>query len=220
MFSFKERLETFKHWPSERNKFTQRLALIGQYSMKNNTTCCFHCHKEHTSWNFDENPLMAHFSLNSTCPIFKLFNKVARRTLCRGFSPYRKFSAEIENLVEKNFIQLNIDDRDSFYCMKCGSNNSEHKCLYLKVQKITENMDFTNAQFYIRYLNGDFTELSENQKAVINELFTEYHKGEPFECLGAYLENCTGLIYDDIEKRMKKIEKDAFDSMYNETMLL
>lgn len=231
MFSFKERLVTFKHWPNERSDFVQKLAIMGHFSKPNSLhTCCYYCHTEHSTWDFNENPLMAHLASNSACPIFKLFNKSARRALTIGHSHYKKSNSEIENLIENNFVKLNIDDSNSFYCLKCGSNDLKHKCFYLKIQKITENMDFTNSQFYIKYLNGDFVdqinrslennfELSENQRETINEI-SQYNRGEPFESLENFLKNCSELIYDDIEKRMKKIEKDAFDSMYNETMII
>ena len=145
--------------------------------------------------------------------------------------PGRKASNEAETLIENNFIQLNIDEIDTFHCLKCGSTDLKHKCYYLKIQKITENIDFDTSQFYIKYLNGEFIpqikliiennlELNENQRELMNQFMKEFPNGEPFESLENFLKKCSETVYSDIEKRMKKIEKDSMDFMYNESMLI
>lgn len=233
MFSFKERLSSFKNWPKEYYNLAQKLAIIGQYSTEPKTlsTCCYYCQVEHSNWTLSENPFMCHLNENSLCPIYKLTNKTSRRALSLNYKPFKKVKEEVERLVENNFVQLNIDEIDSFYCLKCGSSDLKHKCSCIKVQRITENMDIGSAQFYIKYLNGDFIPeimkiinssltFTEEQKKVITELMNEYCRGEPFETFEHFLRNCSESIYLEVEKRMKKIEKDAYELMYSESIML
>lgn len=239
MFSFQERMNSFKNWPSEYRTFTKKLAIMGQYSMNDYElkTCCFYCGNENCKWNKSEIPLLAHLKMNSECPIYKIANKTGRREISlltkssEEGEKCRKLSDENEKLIESNFVQLNITKSDIFLCVKCGaSSNIKHTCKGGRIQKIAENIDFESAQFYIKYLNGEFlTEISKlikrtvtlekEQKVIISSFLNEFTSNLPFQTLESFLSDCSDLVYSEIEKRMKKIEKDAFDSMYNDSIM-
>lgn len=239
MFSFKERLDSFKNWPKEYSSFIARLAVMGQYSPENASdttkleTCCFYCQHRTSNWSSNEIPLMNHFALNKDCPLFKIQTKVGRRQVI----PKTRRTDESDRLIEWNFIQFSIAGEDRFFCARCGSVESKHRCAK-KIQRIGENMteeDIAISDFYIQFLNGNFNHellchlevlssatavLGEEQKGLLVNFTKEFGLTLPFLKLKDYLEICANEIYKDLEKRMKKIEKEACDSIYNDSMII
>lgn len=237
MFSYSERLKSFDCWPKEYEYFAKRLAVMGQYSIETSElkTRCLYCGVESSSWDLGKNAFMSHFTPSSRCTIYKLSTKASRREMCRDRTVPTKAAIKLDELtekfVEKGFIRLNIFGSFNFLCVKCGSTDLSHQCPNLRVQKVFESMDLSSAQFYIKYFNGEFLSeidtmretkfsITNEQKSLLTGLFKECVKKSAFQSLEDYLKECSETIYTEIEKRMKKIEKDAFDSMYTDSMML
>lgn len=119
-----------------------------------------------------------------------------------------------------------------FFCMRCGSNDLKHMCDGT-VQRFTENVELKTSQFYIRYLNGDYIEqvdmcvenstlsFKDDQKELVKHLLETVRVDCGItETFGMYLERCADKLFQDLEKKMKIVEKDAIENIYNESMML
>lgn len=205
---------------------------MGQYSIESAgfKTTCVYCKKVADFHDSPDSPLIHHLKNAKGCPLFKLAYLKARKALCSGFPD--QLSEKDEEYVSRKFIQLNITGEDLFFCMRCGSNDLKHMCDG-SIQKITENIDLNSAQFYIKYLNGDYInqintyiseegfELNKEQKELLKYLLEINKVTVPIaETLSEFLEGCSEKIFRDLEKKMKAIENDAVDGMYNESMIL
>jgi hypothetical protein len=236
MLSFYERVKTFKNWPAEFKDFSKKLAVMGQFSVNSQTltSACVFCKKEHKNWNILQTPLFTHLDENEDCPLYKLTRKPFRKLLIKN-------ETENKAYLDGNYVQFDIFEKNLFFCLKCGSDDLKHTCGG-RVQKITRNMDISTADFYVKYLSGEYLKeicaylkgvlggdkdnlIGGSNKTnalkmnVLSGLVKEFGKGTPFQKLGDYLKDCSELIYDSIEKRIKSIEKDAFESLNNESVL-
>ncbi|ELA41377.1 uncharacterized protein VICG_01618 [Vittaforma corneae ATCC 50505] len=162
MHTYQDRLRSFEKWPADYETFTKRLAIMGQYSTDSTTrsSCCVFCNTRFEQWELSMTPLLEHLSCNqNACPIFRLKYLSGRKALSqiKPSAKMSQISPEIAEYLNRKFIQLNVTDQDLFLCMRCGSGNLRHECDG-KVQSISKGMDLKLAQFFIRYLNGDYIE--------------------------------------------------------------
>jgi len=228
MFSYKERLATFSHWPETHQQLTKHLAIMGQYSTSKDSlaTACVFCKAAFPEWSLDDRPLTVHFQQNTMkCPLFKLQYVTGRKALVT------ELSDEVDKYIDRKFIQVKIAERAQFFCMRCGATSLTHECDG-KVQKLTENTDLNSAQFYIKYLSGKYieqadayireeVELKAEQTKLLDYLLSIEKKPicglETFE---SFLERSSERIFEELEKRMKSMESNAVEQMYNESMIL
>ncbi|KAM0681050.1 hypothetical protein GINT2_000833 [Glugoides intestinalis] len=232
MFSYKERLMTFADWPAEFKTITKRLAIMGQYSVDPTifSTCCLYCKKNYSNWDIKHTPLLEHYKKNKGCALFKLAYYKARKELSTALS--RDNCILAEEYLTRKFIQLNIAEKDMFFCMRCGSNDLKHMCDGT-VQRFTENIEMKTSQFYIRYLNGDYIEQADmcieknsfyfkNDQKVLARYLLETVRVDSgvTETFGVYLDRCADKLFQELEKKMKIVEKDAIENIYNESMML
>lgn len=231
MHSYEKRLQSFKDWPKEHNHFFKRLAVAGQYSLDAATwtTKCFYCNKEHSGWNPTESPYIEHMRQcgSNKCPIFKLRYSACRKELAKGVSLHPD---KEDLLLNKKFIFQTISKYEVFFCMVCGSSDTSHYC-EKPVHMVTLNTNTATAQFYVRYFNGDFVneldmylgnqvDLDEKQLEMAKSLMEQVKVQNVFMTVDEFLEECTNKIYQDLDKKMKSIENDAINGIYNESMIL
>lgn len=227
MLSYKERLETFKNWPTSHVELSKRLAILGQYSTSEEalSTCCAFCKTTFDGWDPTDTPLMRHLAENpKKCVIFKLQYLSGRRTLAFNHPEADKYS-------DRRFIHLNITGKSEFFCMRCGGTSLAHECDG-KIQRITENMDMKTAQFYIRYLNGEYVDqadacvievlqMKDEQKKLLTQLLSmEKTHFCGLESLESFLNRSADRIFQELEKKMKSMENNAVETMYNESIIL
>lgn len=236
MRTYQDRLKSFVQWPASHRDFVKRLAIMGQYSTDSTalSSCCVFCHAHFERWELSMTPLLEHLHNNkNACPIFRLKYLGGRKALSH-IKPSAKPSqmpSEVAEYLNRKFIQLNITDQDLFLCMRCGSSSLKHECDG-KVQAICPGMDLKLAQFFIRYLNGDFIEqvelyiqrhvaLKEEQRAMVSYLLgIDKANICAFETLEAFLQRGSEKIFQDLERKMKSIEGAAVEAMYNESMVI
>lgn len=243
MFSYEERLGTFKHWPEKyRRDFAKRLAVMGQYSIddKGLATACLYCSKRFEGWSLQDNPLLEHLSRSSGCTLFKLMYVSARREMslksgeyapCKSKAAANQAISHLDEYFEKRFVQLNIKkDHNLFLCVRCGSSDLRHMCEG-PVQKVSKNIDFDSAQFYIRYLNGsqlpqihfyvDATVLIPNdKKEIFKYLMATCPDHKPLDTLQSFLERGSEVLFKELEKKMRKIEEDAVSAIFDDSVVL
>ena len=182
MFSYEERLETFRDWPKEfRPLFVRRLAVMGQYALKDSslTTVCVYCRKVLEGWCITDVPLVEHADHNDNeCPLFRLSLISMRKRL---FASHRgekgceaaendaekkmhqrtrppSFSRDDTVRIESKFLQFNIRRGVPFkFCHCCGSVTEGHRCRASMEKINTGNLEGCRS-FYIRWLRGDYIE--------------------------------------------------------------
>lgn len=243
MFSYEERLATFKHWPEEyRRNFVKRLAVMGQYSIDgtNLATACFYCGKRLQDWSLQDNPLLEHLSRSNGCTLFKLMYVSARREMSLKSEEYASHKTKaaanqaishLNGYFEKRFIQLNIKKGcNLFFCMRCGSGDLRHMCEG-PIQRITQNIHFDNAQFYIRYLNGSLLPqihfyvdarvlIPNSKKEIFRYLMAACPDHKPLDTLQSFLERGSEALFKELERKMKKIEEDAVAAIFDDSVVL
>lgn len=243
MFSYEERLATFKHWPEEyRQVFVKRLAVMGQYSIdeKSLATSCFYCEKRLQNWSLQDNPLLEHLGRSSGCTLFKLMYVSARREMslksgeyasCRSRTAASQAISHLSEYLERRFVQLDIKKGSTqLFCMRCGSSSLRHVCEG-PIQRITKSVDFENAQFYIRYLNGNMLPqidfyvgntvlIPSDKREVLKYLMEACPDFKPLDSLQSFLERASEVVFKDLEKRMKKIEEDAIAAIFDDSVVL
>lgn len=231
MYSYEERLRTFVNWPEEyKTEFVMKLAVIGQYSCDetNLSTCCVYCSRVFTNWATNEIPIIKHLSDKNGCLIFRLAYPAARRKFSLIDDPNEIFK---DRLFENKIIRLKITNSKSIIiCGVCGSKNIHHSC-NSRFQRITENMDIENAQFYIKYLTGQFLKplnlylsskilLSKEKKELLEYLIKINPSYSPFDTLESFLERGSSILFKELEAKMIKMEESALDSIFDDSIVV
>lgn len=243
MFSYEERLATFRDWPEEyRQGFVKRLAVMGQYSIdeKSLATSCFYCGKRLQEWSLQDNPLLEHLGRSSGCTLFKLMYVSARREMslpsreyisCKSRAAACQAVSHLGEYFEKRFVQLNIKKgHDQFFCMRCGSSSLKHVCEG-PIQRITKSIDFDGAQFYIRYLNGNMLPridfymgttvlIPNDKKEILRYLMEACPDFKPLDPLQSFLERASETLFKELEKKMRRIEEDAISAIFDDSVVL
>jgi hypothetical protein len=229
--SYQERLKTFADWPEAYKNIAKRLAIMGQHSIseKNLSTKCIYCNETFSGWQENELPLERHIGHNpNKCVIFKLKYLASRKRMCE-YS--QKIDQEAEEYLNRKFMKMDITKEGLFLCMRCGCNRLRHECNG-PVQSLDDISSLESAQFYIRYLNGEFIEQIdwylkgklnikiEQRSIILNLLGADKTNICAFETLESFIERNYKKIYFELEKKMKSIENTAVENMYNESMLL
>lgn len=239
MFSYLKRLESFESWRESDPVLIKKLALIGQYSIdaKQKKTVCYYCDTLHSKWAEDDVPLQVHYSENEQCPLFRIALINGRKELsvrrkdgrsCKSMA--KELDPNVTCVLERKFVQFNIDNRNLFFCAVCGNTDLSHSC-EIKVQKFKEYVDIESSQFYIQYLHGFYLErideylknrvdIKEEAKSTVRYCLDVVLKCNDMIKFESFLEMCSERLFLEVEKKIKQIEKDEIDSMYAESIIL
>lgn len=265
MFTYIDRVEGFSKWPNQfKDTFVKKLAILGQYSVDhtNTSSCCIYCKQKHKGWKVTDVPLLEHFKSNPKCTIFKLQtykNRKEHATI--GENDEKKIEGSSDNLegsmkkakkiIEKNlenndlledkFIKIIVSKNCSFYaCAVCGNMSKSHECpldekKYRYVQKLNPNADQSTAQFYIRFLNGDYnsfietililskdTVLVKNIQSNFNLLKYLFNINPSYECFDSFesfLAQSSELLIKELGPEMRSIENKAIVSISDDSVV-
>lgn len=148
--------------------------------------------------------------------LIKIKNNIKRESIANN-------NLSADYLCNK-FIRLNLSrDKSYFACLICGKTKLEHKCTYKTVQRVNNDIDFNVAQFYIKYLNGDYLDtinyiindkniLSTNIKNLVFESkdLLAYLMSKVnftvFDNLETFLKNGSEVLFSEIENEIKRRE--------------
>lgn len=226
MYSYEQRLFTFKNWPEKyKPLYIKKLAILGQHSTDSETltTCCVYCKKKIEAWNLEDETLIEHIKHNNNCILFELRFMRKRKELI-GFDDLID-KDELNNLSKTNFVRFDIKKNTPFlFCGMCGSMKKEHNCIkkgFVKT-KVDVNKYFTSSCFYLKWLRGDFIE--QIDKYLNNEIFVpkmyygivEELISKGFivtETVNDMLTNHAEDILADFNLKMCKLEKIGFDEI-------
>lgn len=169
MFSYEERLASFRNWPAEyKPVLVRKLALLGQYSVStadgSGGTECVYCGHRRTEWRKEDEPLLVHLADSGNCSIFHLgrtSDRIRLFSLQSGAAPSLP-----------TFLQFNIKKNVPFiFCGMCGcAAIAEHPCATkLSAKPIRPESVLYIKTFYLRFLRGDF--LAEVDFYLTHQLF-------------------------------------------------
>lgn len=217
MFSFQERMRTFRNWPKDYGVATpENLAIAGFVCVSteddNLTVRCVYCEKTLESWESTDLPVKEHYLHMTKCPLFNMNQVSSRISTFRGWE-----GSDIRVIARNGFVRYNLRNSDFIFCYKCGSIDQSHVCRRLPGS--VYNVKKHSSIFFYELLEGKYNE------AIIELLKMDLYIPNQFKermreltcrtSKNAVLRSIDDAITEYINTQMASVEKMLNDDIQN-----